>query len=198
MKKDYTLRLLLTIAIAIFLKVFVFAAGKGYLITKDDKYITGMVVSVNYTLSDSELVFMNDFGDLYQIHPYLIKGFVYRDKEETIEYESKFNGQNWLFLKLEIGGRGIRMYQMSSVVTKSIRGSNYEITTHVSKDFLLEKEGEPAFKIYLIGFRKQMRKTTADFPELAAKIGQVGYRYKNLKTILIEYNKWYEDTRIML
>ncbi len=198
MKKDYTLRLLLTIAIAIFLKVFLFAAGKGYLITKDDKYITGEVVAVNYTLSDSELVFMNDFGDLYQIHPYLIKGFVYREKEETVEYESKFNGKNWLFFKLEVGGRGIRMYQMNSVVTAKNLDSSSIVETQVSKEFWLEKEGEKPFKIYRIGFRPAMRKLTSDFPELSNLIGEKGYRYKNLKTILVEYNKWYEDTRIML
>jgi hypothetical protein len=87
---------------------------------------------------------------------------------------------------------------MNSVITRNNTGSDYEVKTHVSKEILLEKEGERPFRIYLIGFRKQMRKTVADFPELAAKIGQEGYRYKNLKKILIEYNKWYEDTRIML
>jgi hypothetical protein len=198
MKKDYTFRLLLTIAIAIFLKVFVFAAGKGYLITKDEKYITGQIMAVNYTLADSEVIFMNDFGDLYQIHPYLIKGFVYREDEKTIEYESKFNGQNWLFLKIEIGGRGIRMYQMNSVIATQTPGLNYEIKTQVSKQFWLEKEGEKPFQIYLLCFRRSMRKITSDFPELASKIGEKGFRYKNLKAILIDYNEWYVDTRIML
>lgn len=198
MKKDYTLRLLLALAIFIFLKISLFAAGKGYLITKDEKFITGQIVAVKYTVADSELVFMNDFGDLYYLHPYLIKGFVFRENEKNVEYESKFDGKNWLFLKVEVGGRGIRMYQMNNVIARTDTGSDYEIKTHVSKELLLEKEGEKPFKIYRLGFRKQMRRATADFPELAAKIGQEGYRYKNLKTILIEYNKWYEDTRIML
>lgn len=198
MKKDYTLRLLLTIAFFIFLKVFVFAAGKGYLITKDEKYISGQVMAVNYTVADSEVIFMNDFGDIYQIHPFLIKGFVYQENEKTIEYESKFNGQNWLFLKIEIGGRGIRMYQMNSVVATQASGVDSGIITEVSNSFWLEKEGERPFQIYLIGFRKQMRDVMSDYPELVAKVGEKGYRYKNLKNILLEYNEWYVDTRTML
>jgi len=198
MKKDYTLRLLLTMAIFIFLKIFVFAAGKGYLITKDEKFISGQIMAVNYTTADSELIFMNDFGDLYQLHPYLIKGFVYREDEKKVEYESKFNGRNWLFLRVEVGGRGIKMYQMNSVITKVETGSAYEVKTQTSKELWLEKEGEAPFIIYLIGFRKQMRKVMGDYPDLAAKIGEKGYRYKDLKTILLKYNEWYVDTRTML
>jgi len=198
MKKDYTLRFLLALAIFIFLKVSVFAAGKGYLITKDDKYITGQVMSVSYTLEGSEVLFKNDFGDLYEIHPFLIKGFVYRDKEETLEYESKFNGQNWLFLKIEVGGRGIRMYEKNSVAVTNVPGLNYTVTTQSAKEYWLEREGGLPFQIYLLGFRKLMRNAIADYPELAVKIGQKGYRYRNLKTILKEYNEWYVDTRIML
>lgn len=198
MKKDYTFRFLLALGIFIFLKISVFAAGKGYLITKDEKFITGQVMAVKYTVADSEVIFMNDFGDVYQIHPYLIKGFVYLDDEQTVEYESKFNGKNWLFLKIEVGGRGIRMYQTNSVVATYSEGEDYQVKTHSSKEFWLEKEGEKPFKIFLIGFRGKMRKVTSDFPELSAKIGKEGYRYKNLKTILAEYNEWYVDTRIML
>ena len=197
MKKDYTLRLLLTIAVFLFLKIFIFAAGKGYLITKDEKFITGQIMAVNYTAADSEVIFMNDFGDLYNLHPYLIKGFVYRENEETIEYESKFNGRNWLFLKIEVGGRGIRMFQMNSIITTR-GGVNYDVKTHESKEIWLEKEGEMPFQIFLLGFRKSMRNVISDFPELAAKIGKKDYRYKNMKAILLEYNAWYIDTRIML
>jgi len=155
-------------------------------------------MAVKYTTTDSELIFMNDFGDLYQLHPYLIKGFVYRENEENIEYESKFDGKNWVYLKVEVGGRGIRMYQMNSVVAKAETGSSYEVKTQESKEFWLEKEGEKPFKIYLLGFRSQMRQVMGDYPELAAKIGQKGYRYKNLKALLLEYNEWYVDTRTML
>lgn len=198
MKKDYTLRLLLALTFFIFLKISVFAAGKGYLITKDDKFITGQVVSVNYTLTGSEVVFRNDFGDLYQIHPLLIKGFVYREKDKTLEYESKFNGQNWLFLKIEVGGNGIRMYKKNSVAVTNVPGLNYTVTTQSVKEYWLEKEGGKPFQIFFLGFRKTMRQTIADYPELAAKIGEKGYRYRNIKSILLEYNQWYDDTRMML
>ena len=87
---------------------------------------------------------------------------------------------------------------MSSVLSAKSRDYDYAVKTEVSKEFWLEKEGERPFKIYMISFRKQMRKIMTDFPELAAKVGKKGYRYKDLKTILQEYNKWYEETRIML
>lgn len=175
------------------------AANKGYLITKDEKVITGQVLSVNYVGGFSEVLFENDFGDQYHIHPFLIKGFVFIEKNEKIEYQSKYNGSNWIFLRVEIGGRGIRMYKTGSAALVLQADNSYGYSeARTSTEIWLEKEGEKPFKLFLIGFRGQMRKVTADYPELAQKIGQKGYRYKNLKKILQEYNQWFEETRLMM
>lgn len=200
MHKDYTFRLLFCLAFFILLKITCFAAGKGYLITKDEKFITGQVIAVNSTETSSELVFVNDFGDYYQIHPFLIKGFVFTEKEKVIQYESKFNGQYWMFLRIEVAGNGIRMYKTDNIVysMKSRFDDNYQKTQSVSKQIWLEQPNGTPFQIYILGFRKTMRGVLADFPELAVKIGEKGYRYKNLKSILTEYNEWYEATRLML
>ena len=189
---------LLLLMLFAFLPVVMQAAGKGYLITKDNKYITGQVISVKTTELGGKLVFKNDFGDFYEIHPFLIKGFAYLQEEKKVEYESKFNGNSWLFLQVEVGGRGIRMYrnETESVMWED-NDFHYSGGTK-STEIWLEKEGEPPFRIYMMGFRKRMRTATADFAELSNKIGLKGYRYRNLKSILREYNEWFEATRLML
>lgn len=175
------------------------AAGKGWLITKDNKYITGQVLSVKTTDTGGQLMFRNDFGDLYSIHPFLIKGFAYVEKAGKIEYESKFNGQQWLFLQIEVAGSGIKMYRNE---TESVSFDNGDIAsysnTYKSTEIWLEKADTPPFRVYLVGFRKKLKKAVADYPELAKKIGTKGYRFRQLKEILHEYNEWYDATRIML
>lgn len=199
MKKDYTWRILLTLAIAIFLKIAVFASGKGYLITKDEKFITGVVLSVESSDNDSQMIFLNDFGDYYRIHPFLIKGFVFKEKDKTIQYESKFNGERWLFLRVEENGGGIRLYRSNtSRVVSTASSTGMQSREVQSREYWIEKEGETPFRIYAIGFRGTMRKALEKYPELAAKIGEKGYRFRNIKTIVKEYNEWYEATRLML
>lgn len=199
MKKDYTFKILLTIAIAVFFKIALFAAGKGYLITLDEKYITGNVISVNNSETGNELIFVNDFGDYYRIHPFLIKGFVFKEKEQTIQYMSKFNGDDWLFLRVEEGGAGMRLYRSNSTRVISSASVTGFITKEVnSGGYWIEMHNTKPFQVYGIGFRGKMRRALKDYPELAQKIGEKGYRFKNLRTIVKEYNEWYEATRIMM
>ena len=39
-------------------------------------------------------------------------------------------------------------------------------------------------------FKKVMKEMTADYPELAAKVGKKGYGYKYIANIIAEYNQY--------
>lgn len=200
MKTNIYLKILFSTVLIFFVTNVLFAIQtNGYLITKNEKVITGRIVSISYTDYKSEVLFINDFGDTYRISPYLIKGFAYMKNGETLRYESKFIDNYWLFLKIELPGSGIRLYHSESAqYVKGIDGVS-EIAQHNSvKTYWLELEGSTPFKIYKLGFRPKMRATLSQYPELAAKIGEKGYRYKDLKSIVKEYNLWWDATRLML
>lgn len=54
MEKDHTLRLLITMTIAISLKIFISIDAKEVLINKDDERTTKQVMFVNHIPSDTE------------------------------------------------------------------------------------------------------------------------------------------------
>ena len=165
----------------------------GYIVTKNGIRLTGMIGTVNQTWDESSVIFINDFGNIYQIFPQLVKGFAFQRDTSVVFFESKIEKyeKRWVFMEVLCKGQGYNLYTAQSERTMSII-SPYETKQRVfqTSDFYLESEGKIPFKIHRIGFRKQLRRLfQRQAPELAAKIGQKGYRYKNIVEIIEAYNE---------
>lgn len=164
---------------------------KGYIVTLNGKRLTGYISTIFHSDYGSEIVFINDFGTPYNIHPALIRGFSFEKNTDRVFYESKYHHRKWLFLKVMYKGDGMNLYQapeekttlsqFGSVLTQESRKNiEYWIETRVRGLVPLPRVG------FKSRFRKIFRKTA---PELAAKIGTPGYRFKDVLRIVEEYNK---------
>lgn len=82
----------------------------------------------------------------------------------------------------------------------SMQGSIYSTTSAGFEDYYCLREGEPAGKLICQistmnnnqTFRAKAPLYFADYPELAAKIKSKEYNWRDLTTVVQEYNKWAE------
>ena len=164
----------------------------GYIVTKNGIHLTGKIGKLDHTNSKCSIVFINDFGNIYELYPELIKGFVYKADTILIIFESKIerDEKRWVFMQAICKGKGLNLYKSVSEKTPevtSVDGNfnrNYKV-----QNYYLESSGKLPFRIKKWGFKKQMgdliRKRA---PDLADKIGEKGYRYRDLEKIINEYN----------
>ena len=73
-------------------------AYRGFLLTKDDYQLTGYFNLIEYSPTGNFITFTNDFGDVYAIHPMLVKGFGFNEGGESVRYISRFHEGQWFFL----------------------------------------------------------------------------------------------------
>lgn len=174
--------------------------SKGYIVTLNGKYLTGAIGNIFHTTYGSEVTFINDFGTIYQIHPFLIRGFVFRDDASTVAYESKYSQRKWLFLRVLHKGEYMSIYkspEKKSVVNYT--RVSFMAETVRNEEYWIELKGKSPVNIHKIGYKKQLRKLLHKrTPELADKIGSKGYRFKNLPEIAEEYNKKCQETKFKL
>ncbi len=173
---------------------------KGYIVTRNGKSLTGAIGNIFHTSYGSEVTFINDFGTIYQIHPFLIKGFVFKEKADMVTYESKYSQRKWLFLRVLHRGEYMSVYkspEKKSVV--NFTRVSFMAETVKNEEFWLELPGRNPTQIRRLGFKKQMRKLLKrKAPELAELIGSRGYRFKNLTAIAEAYNRKCEETKFKL
>ena len=63
---------------------------RGFLLTKDDYQLTGYFNGIEYSPYGNFMTFTNDFGDVYAIHPMLVKGFGFTEDGKSVRYVSRF------------------------------------------------------------------------------------------------------------
>ena len=86
-------------------------AYRGFLLTKDDYQLTGYFNLIEYSPTGNFITFTNDFGDVYAIHPMLVKGFGFNEDGESIRYISRYHEGQWFFLREVEAGRHLRLVQ---------------------------------------------------------------------------------------
>lgn len=191
MKSRYTRQLL--VIFAVFISNLLFGnIGKGYLITLDGKSITGKILDVYYSEWYASLTFENDFGNSYSIHPATIHGFVWRNKNQEVVFESKYVKGKWLFLRVIERGPGLTMYRTVDRSTKVIKVSDESLIADKKIDEVwLQFYKKRPFQLFRVSFKKVLKKKLAAFPDLANKIGKPGYKYRDLAKIVTLYNELY-------
>jgi hypothetical protein len=200
MKKVFTLALFMGMIGSLLANSPLPDPAKGYIVTRNGKSLTGAIGNIFHTSYGSEVTFINDFGTIYQIHPFLIKGFVFQEQKDMVTYESKYSERKWLFLRVLHKGKYISVYkspEKKSVV--NFTRVSFMAETVKNDVYWLELHGKNPTQIRRMGFKKQMKKLLKRrAPELAEKIGTKGYRFKNLTEIAEAYNRKCEETRFRL
>ncbi len=173
---------------------------QGYLITKNGKKLTGKIGEIYFNQHGSQLVFMNDFGNVYNIHCALIRGFALQKGADMIYYETRYLRNTWYFMLVLYKGEQLSLYKAPQVHYEDYGPISLIKHSHDQPtQFWIENQHYRMSKINRIGFRRKMRKLLKqNAPELAEKIGQPGYRYKNLVKIVDEFNQICQKNRKLL
>jgi hypothetical protein len=185
------MRIILVISISLLsLAIARAQTAKGYLVSKNGKQLTGYIGDIYYSTGTSTLLFMNDFGDTYEIEAERIKGFVCKRNQKLEAYKSKEIKGRWYFLKVIIRSENLVLYQAPKEVMYHF--STGGIQTHKSRsttEFWIEAENEIPMKLSKWGYKNKLQQIfQGRAPNLTAKIGQKGYRYKNLPDIIESYD----------
>lgn len=184
---------------AILLAMLFAAAGlctdpvRGYIVTKNRKRLTGYIGEVYHSQFRSIVVFINDFGSVYNIEAERIRGFVLAGEEGYTAYESKNYRGRWYFLRILEKGASLNLYQ-SPEEQYSIRFNNgiLEASTRTVTEFWVEaREWKKPVRVTRFNFRRKMRRLfhKLNAPDYRDKIGEDGYRFANLPGIIREYNR---------
>lgn len=162
---------------------------QGYLITKNNIHLTGFFSTIDHNEGGSNVAFINDFGDVYSIHPALVQGFAFRKGEDTHLYVSRREKRRWVFLRLIYKGDFVSLMQAPENRTDSfLTPSGVENRTVRFREYWVETPNRTAFPVRRVGFRKEMRKfCERGAPRLAEKIGKAGFRYRNIREIIEAY-----------
>lgn len=165
---------------------------RGFLLTKDNYRLTGYINKIEYSLTGIVIQFTNDFGDRYNIFPNLVKGFGFTNEDgEQHRYVSYFHEGRWLFLRTSgTVAKRLQILYAPKGPKEFVDDSFQGYLANPIAEFWLQLRGESLIAVERIGFRRQLRDylgTTA--PDLAIKIGKKGYRYRDLESIVEEYNK---------
>lgn len=162
---------------------------KGYLITKNNYHLTGFIEQVAYTPFGIDLMFTNDFGTTYTIHPALVRGFAFLDESQQVQvYISQFYEDRWYFLRIEFDGEYAGLLEAPDLGDKLVK-SRLGGAQSIQRYWL--RIGQRTYQpVPRWGYRKQMRRLLGErLSVLDGKIGRAGYRYRDLPDIVREYNE---------
>jgi len=127
--------------------------------------------------------------------------FIYQDEEvrmlsrySTLRLESVFSKNYKIFLKLQIDGKLklFKYYHTESspvIYNSSSEVMNEGFSNQVDKA-ILQKGDEELVRIKALTFRRDMMEYFSDCQEISQKIGNKGYRKKDIETIVNFYNSY--------
>mgnify|MGYP000014605284 CR=1 len=166
-------------------------ALSGYIVTKNNYHLTGAIGLIEHSQVGSMVEFINDFGTPYYLHPALIKGFVFYEGPAVHAYESKYYRNTWMYLQVQYATENISLLQTPETMVK-YQWEDGKVVSRTRKivQYWVELPGDRIEPLNRIGFRWQIKKLVQEkAPRLARKIGKKGYRFKDLYTILEEYDR---------
>ena len=163
---------------------------RGFLLTKDNYQLTGYFNLISYAPTGNLITFTNDFGDVYAIHPQLVKGFGFSLEGRNYRYISRFHEGQWFFLQLEQDGRALRLYSLPDGSDRWVDDTMLRLFTVPPPAYWFEYGKQQLLGVPRAGFKRTLREFFAETaPGLAARIGKKGYRYRDLREIVLEYNE---------
>ncbi len=173
---------------------------KGYIVTLNGQQLTGQIGDIYYGANYSEVVFINDFGTPYSLHPMLIKGFSFKKDGVQYQYASKLENRKWTFLKVIVESEGLSLYRSPDIAIENVfNGTELYARQRRARGFYLQRGDGEIIRMTAIGFRSKMRKLIGErTPELADKIGKKGYRFRDLEKIVREFNEEFEYRKIRM
>ncbi|MBV6425627.1 MAG: hypothetical protein KIPDCIKN_00110 [Haliscomenobacter sp.] len=172
---------------------------RGYLVTLNGLSLTGHVAGMGYSGNRIYVQYINDLGTFYRIWPQMVKGFVYHDFQNTVVFESWQDKKRWRFLQVLYKGAAMSLYLEPQVVldTASPDGIGHAVIQSAPVYFV-EVNGR-IVKTGPANFRKIMPHLLQQrAPHLARKIGNPGYRFKDLWSIVQEYNAFCKQNPFLL
>jgi len=178
----------------IFLLVFSWTANaaelRGFLLTHDNFELTGYFNIIRYAPSGNLITFTNDFGDVYSIHPMLVKGFGFSKNGLNYRFISRFHEGQWFFLRLEQDGRALRLFSLPDGSDQWVDDTMLRFFTDPPPTYWFEYGQQQLLGIPRFGFKRVVRAFMEEnAPSLAGKIGKRGFRYKNIHEIVAAYNE---------
>lgn len=181
----------LPLFLVLFFSSSLFAASyKGYLVTKNNFHLTGFVQEVTYTPGTITVTFANDFGNVYYIHPALVKGFAFVKDNQLVSYVSRYHQGQWYFLEVITDGELISLFEIPPTSAAWVDDTFQSVTALDLDRYWVQIRRQAVQPVRRWGFRKQMRRLLSlRQPELSRKIGSSGYRYRDLQQIIAECNE---------
>ena len=171
---------------------FISGLYPGFVLTLNGYQLTGQIGEIMEINGNHSLIFMNDFGTVYNYHPRMIRGFFYKNEAKAFFYESKFDGKYWLFLQLLFREKGVSLYQVPENRTQWIyeNGIARPFSYPVLAFFLdFSNLGHPIKLTRATCKKKLIQLFKKRSPELVEKIGKPGYRFQNLPEIIKQFTQ---------
>ena len=188
-----------------------FAAKKYYnasLYLNDGSVKNGLATFVESDVGEYVFFKSNEKSDVEKIEALNIKKIVYTFDNEKSEYvylkvykgwkQVKIKGPIWL----EIVEKDIATLYIARVVVEGgVLPENR--TSFTFRDYYIMRDGEPAAKLIATlstannnqTFRAKAPLYFADYPELATKIKNKEYNWKNLEEVVKIYNNWAKEQK---
>ncbi|TXF89034.1 hypothetical protein FUA23_12160 [Neolewinella aurantiaca] len=163
---------------------------RGFLLTKDNYQLTGYFNVLSYSPTGNMITFTNDFGDVYSIHPMLVKGFGFSKDGTSFRFVSRFHEGQWFFLHEEVTGRALSLFRLPDGSNNWVDDSMLRLFQTPPPTYYFYYGNRNLVAIPRSGFKRTLKKFfERSSPELSAKIGKRGYRYRNLAEIVVEFNE---------
>lgn len=185
MRHTFTLLLFIGLSLSLSAEAF-----RGFLLTKDNYQLTGYFNVLSYSPTGSLITFTNDFGDIYSIHPMLVKGFGFSKDGDSFRFVSRFYQGQWFFLREEVAGRALSLYRLPDGNDQYVDDSMLRLFSQQPATYYFLYGNRQVLPIPRNGFKRTLREFFADpAPQISAVIGKRGYRYRDLASIVMEYNE---------
>ncbi len=169
-------------------------ANVGYIVTLDNKKLTGKIGDIFYSDLFSAVIFINDFGTPYQLRAELISGFVFKNNVSLVEYVSLYEpkSKNWSFLKVLEKGAYVSLFKAPNERSrKNIREDNSTVKALSGDKYWIKFKERRPFKVNWLNYKSQLKQYLFAYPNIRKKIGREGYKFKDLDKIIEEVNTVY-------
>lgn len=162
----------------------------GYIVSKNGKQLTGYIGAITHQARTSTVVFINGFGDVYEIEAERIKGFAFEAKGALFAFETKTLNRTHRFLRILHKNGPMELFVLT-YDSMNNWGFTGQTLPNEQRSYWLRLQGdEEMVKISRWGFRRKLRRLLQhSTPALAEKIGQKGYQFDDMPAIVEIYNQ---------
>jgi len=162
----------------------------GYIMSKNGKQLTGHIGLMQHQARTSTVVFINGFGDVYEIEAERIKGFAFEANGALFAFESKALQQAHRYLRILHKNGPMELFVLTYDSNMSWGFTGQALPIEQRSYWVRLNSQKEMVKISRWGFRRRLRRLIGyTAPALAEKIGQKGYRFDDMPAIAEIYNQ---------